>query len=344
MTDSNNINGIIKYCDLVYHMSDNYDTINSMLDISEGLDSACLATVDTLLKVYEKCPEIVKEKMYISLIKSTKNTNTSVTSGICVDLLEPGKRAQVLNCGTGAIKYQLYEMSSDRVIQTLHEYKPKTVSFSKYHILDIYGVKENSYNENDMIERIAEDLTVAHDKYADVNIPIYAVITGDIRKAWENADDKNKEVFESSVKSVFDEFGILPWNDKSFFISQDQEGERESVATNNLLRDVDVQCVGVGNFGIGKGSGQWTTIRKGVPVTTKHKFGMNTPENLVGVKVSLKKTVSNQFDDAQYISDLEETVRKAVNNGKKPVWALKSGCLIKMDKDKELKSYIEPSE
>jgi len=69
---------------------------------------------------------------------------------------------------------------------------------------------------------------------------------------------------------VFKPLGVLPWNDKSYFVSQDEEGALEHSATSNLVRDVEAEYDLMISLGIGKGACQWSTPS----VTIKHEYGL----------------------------------------------------------------------
>lgn len=325
------IPGIVSLSELYHHLDDNHVKIKNSLDTTVDLDAALYATLETLKVVYESDTKNDRGNIIVSFIKTTKNTNTSVISGIASKFNE---KVLILNCGTGSIKYQYYKKGSDGIVTVLGEHKPKTVSFSNFPINGYYDVKENATSLNSMIMAIKRDLKELPWNL-DKNVKVVAMITSNIRKAWQKSNAK--EQFEGRVHEVFDKLNILPWDGKSFFITQEDEGAYESIATSNLIRDVNPDYDCVINLGIGRGSSQWTTIRNGVPVTTKHEFGMSIPEKLVG-DVSLKKTVQDQFKDPKYVEDLNNTCK----NTKYPVIALKSGCLIKLNKDPGLKRLVVP--
>jgi len=90
---------------------------------------------------------------------------------------------------------------------------------------------------------------------------------GPLRAAWQDSADKKP--FEEAAAQVFMPLGVLPWNDHSYFVTQDEEGALEHAATSNLVRDIQPECDLMISFGIGRGASQWAT-----PITTiKHDAG-----------------------------------------------------------------------
>jgi hypothetical protein len=49
-------------------------------------------------------------------------------------------------------------------------------------------------------------------------------------------------VFEEAAKGVLAPHGVQPWDGKSYFISQEDEGQCERLATINLLKVRTVHC------------------------------------------------------------------------------------------------------
>lgn len=125
---------------------------------------------------------------------------------------------------------------------------------------------------------------------------------------------------------------MIPWDDESYFICQDDEGFYESLATSNLVRDINPAYGVIINCGIGRGSCQWATPYQ----TTKHFSGMNDPDKLVSRDVSLKKTVLAEFQDPRYISGLDRHAKLFAQ----PVIALKSGCLLLLESNEELRKLV----
>jgi len=216
----------------------------------------------------------------------------------------------------------------------VEDLKPKdAVSFSSLAIDEDYNVKmkNDPVSTPQFVERIQKYLP-PKEELRDVKV--VAVITGTLRLAWEAAEPERKEVFESCVRAVFDDMGVTPWNHKSFFISQEDEGRHESMATSNLVKDVNSSFDVLLTCGIGKGTCQWATSTQ----TTKHRFGMTDTDNLVGPDQSLQLTVLEQFNDPTYIESLVDAAKKF----EKPVIALKSGCLLTLtnSKNQTLKSLV----
>jgi hypothetical protein len=320
---------IVHLGDLYNHLIKNWNEIIQRLDLSDGPDTGLFATLETLKMVHDKLSQSVP--LLVSFVKNTESTNTSVTSGIASSIIKPGEKVLILNCGTGPIKYQYYTKNSDNVVIVLGEYKPKTISFNNYQIDGYYKVGANAVSAENMVISIQEDLNNTPWKLNE-NTKIVAVITGNIRKAWQSSENKDK--FQEDVSIVFNELNIIPWNDTCFFITQEDEGMHESYAVSNLMKGIDSKYQCVINMGIGCGSSQWTTIRNGNPITTKHEYGMFTPYKLL----SLPQTVTGQFDDLEYIYDLIQTCSSTDH----PVIALKSGCLIRLERDEQLKKLVIP--
>jgi hypothetical protein len=153
---------IIPFKDFIHNLSHNrarvYELLEKAKHIDQGLEAALKATLETLDSVYSlkdvipKWGELVS-KMCISFVKSTKSTNTSVTSGIASVVLNPGETSGFLNCGTGAVKFQFYKRAADGVVRVLIDDKPDTVSFTNL-------VVEGYYEPKDMTAVLtAEELT-----------------------------------------------------------------------------------------------------------------------------------------------------------------------------------------
>jgi len=51
---------------------------------------------------------------------------------------------------------------------------------------------------------------------------IFLFQKGPLRAAWQDSADK--EPFEEAAAQVFKPRGVLPWNDHSYFVTQDEEG------------------------------------------------------------------------------------------------------------------------
>jgi hypothetical protein len=299
----------------------------------DALAYALLATIETLENIYNHTnSNSFKNKLYIGYAKNTQNINTSVSSGIMCNISKNNEIIGFLNCGTGGIKYQLYQ-NINNVIKVIKEDKPICSSFSQLFINKLYEPK-NSINKNILKKEIQKTL---NDIKWDKNIPIYSFITGDIRKVWENSSKLIKKIFEKEVINIFQSNNIKPCGD-SYFISQDNEGLYENYAVTNLYKFMSPTFIPIINFGIGRGSSQWTTLfLNNNIITTGHKFGMNTPSFIAGPDNTISNTVIKLFNDHSYIDNITAFCN---NQNGTNIIALKSGCLILVEKNKELSNLL----
>jgi hypothetical protein len=151
-------------------------------------------------------------------------------------------------------------------------------------------------------------------------------------------DDENKTLtnaIDENIKTL----KITPAIDDNWFISQSSEGIYEGLSTKNIIKAIDPKYDILFNFGIGKGSSQFTLGINTIP----YGFGMNKSNILVNGNIlvkdeqSLAKTVSLYFSKLDYIKQIIDTAQDMLN----PVIALKSGCLIFFEDTSDLmKSMI----
>ena len=133
-----------------------------------------------------------------------------------------------------------------------------------------------------MSEQVKQHLAPVQSRHASVRV--VAVVTGKLRQAWERAGEARPQ-FEECVRAVLGPLKVDGWGaGGSYFVSQEQEGQLEGLATANLLRDVSYDYDLLTNLGIGRGTSQWATPFK----TTGHGWGMADAERLVGPKESLR--------------------------------------------------------
>lgn len=278
------------------------------------------------------------EKLLVSFEKETKLHNTSVTSGIAMQLFKLGTNTSkigILNCGTGGIKYQFYENTLENGITVLGEEKPETVSLNELVIPELYvpSGKLNKLDEALVKQKIIEDLkNIAKKCIINSNdMQIFAMITGPMRKAYEDANQDCKDRMNKFIKDLFDQVSrelslnvpISPCTENDFFITQEMEGNMECMAVDNLIKGLGGQ--GVGSVGFGRGSTQiafHTINSKGEYVLKVLQFpaGMNEPERLKEVK----SFVENAFKDEEFVDGLV----RMLETTDIPVIGLKSGALL----------------
>lgn len=199
---------IIPFPRLIENLRQNRSEISRLIaEADTGVSEALSATLETLLSVYEvrePAWERLKRHTLISFVKSTKTTNTSVTSGIASRVLEPGHRIGILNCGTGDVKIQVYTKDMMGVVRVLDEIKPKGVSLSSLSVDGMYsppgGPDQVRTPEEigEILEPILQDCSSVH------NVKFLAVITGKLRLAWENADETQRQAFVRRAQDVFE--------------------------------------------------------------------------------------------------------------------------------------------
>ncbi len=268
----------------------------------------------------------IRDTVHIGLIKDTKEYgNTSVSMGAAKNLQLP--RVGILNCGTGGIKYQMYAIK-DGILKLEQEVKPRNgCSFNNLRIGQ-YNPGEKSVSPLWMKILLQKELELAPwSEVDDAEIPLYALVTGNIRHHWETADANEKKFLELEIGQIFDslDLGINPLS-VSFFLSQEEEGRLEFIGTetmyDNLVTAGKLHATKVvTTFGIGQGSSQWVTKTHFDFEVVGYDFGMTNVENLLKFDshlMSTFKTNTNVF--ARFCA------RVIISN--RPVIALKSGCLL----------------
>lgn len=325
---------IVKYSDFCDHVLAHQDDLAEWEDPDLGLQAALCATVDTLLSLYFlKDPDwdVLKFRMYISFVKATKSTITSVTSGIATSVLTPGQSVGFLNCRE-TIKYQFYKKDYLGIVRVVDEHIPVNEhSFSSLLLDDMSA-------ETQLVESIREELERKErlDKTRTaLKLKLIGVIGGPVRDAWEAGDQTSKSVLELRVRSILEPLGIQPWNEErdSYFMTTEEEAQLENLATVNLIKDVNPAHDVLLSLGIGRTNCQWATSKH----SFMYEYGMNNPELLVGdPQHSLKAAVCGQvLTNMAMLKELSD-------DWDKPVIALKSGCLLSISKDKALKKIVVP--
>lgn len=297
-----------------------------------GALKGCLQVLTMLWQTEENADwSKIKKALYISTIKETATTSTSVTSGIAKHLLQPGQSITILNCGTRDTRAQAYTKDGAGVARVLGEDKQPRGSFSDLIVGDLYQPKDGITGAHlrELVQQGLAEFAQAHNPSQGS----VAVITGTIRAAWDSASEQDKKVFEAAVTEVLEPLGVKPYGD-SYFLPQQSEGKFEYDATCNLVSDVDPDGEVVLSFGIGMGSVQFTTKDSTVPFSN----GMKRPDLLTGTsEESLVPTLQESFigNPAKL-----QALLLHVNGSKKAILALKSGCLIALLKHPELLQLI----
>jgi hypothetical protein len=315
---------IVSYKQFMESFPQEYKSITENIDEKSALGAACLGTFETLMQLWnheDPYWNTIKNRVQLSFSKGSKKTNTSVTSGTASLLLQnEGEEITFLNCGTGSVKVQVYKMGINGVIEVIEDLKPETLSFSDLNINGIYSPNEKTgITSEALIENLKTTLDLSKAKG-----PIYALITGTIRKTKFDALPINQWKMENEVRKIFENLNIeiIPWNGISYFISQKEEGFCEFYSIENMLKDMDKNLQPIVSIGIGKGSVQFSTKKKII----EYFHGMNEPHKLIG-KDGMANTILKSFKGS-YV--------KGCKYYKKPTIALKSGCLIYLLKEKKL--------
>lgn len=341
-----------------------------------GLDAASsfARLRDTCKRLKKQCPleseersvfECIRqylEQIEISFRKDTTTHNTSVTAGIAARLLKcEGEMVWILNCGTGDVKYQLYSFKNGTPNVVKEVKSPgKGMSVSGLtSLIESAGYdplmqdgdeKPSPITDEALILGLCQDLQPL---VANFPAPVYAVITGTIRQHRANLllveNSPIPRVMDNELERVFqrvcDTTGIQvkPWNGESYFISQTGEGECEFIACKNLVSSVKPNSRVIGFQGIGKGSSQFGLLLTNRDGTSEHRifgfpYGMNKYTQLSG----LGNFIECIFNDPMILEKFFLTLITLATKGETPVFALKSGCLIAVDKSPELKMLLDP--
>lgn len=274
----------------------------------------------------------VRERMFIGLIKDTKNFgNTSVSQGCAVKFFRehPDKNMVVfMNCGTGGIKYQTYERKPNGVITVKGEYKPNDGAspqeFLKKHDDEFSRKAWVSWHK----ETLKNELKVAE---IPAGCHIQAFITGKIRAAWEAGDEGTKGKLNAIMTDFFAadqriEVAFESVSSDSFFLSQEDEGSLESDGVNSMYENLikagelpaEVRVMGVA--GIGRGSVQitWQSVDR------SHQYQMNTTPGMddeLGLRTLPWRLLGEACDKIGMIANF-------MGDCPAPVFALKSGCML----------------
>jgi hypothetical protein len=271
----------------------------------------------------------IRGTIALGLIKDTKKYgNTSVSMGAAKSKFDASPRTEnigFLNCGTGGIKYQLY--SSTGCLHLKGEFKPK--DGASPNALEVGKFKpKKPINFELTRELFAKELADA--PWArELNVPVYAFVTGTVREHWENAGADEKQLMESKMKELFAPRGILPLG-SSYFMSQDDEGTFELLGSQRMYANLveagllNPGTMVVGSLGIGKGSCQWMIQEvDGTISLVGHKAGMT---NIVRL-AQLSQTLMDTYRDSVKWEKFKQTFKVAG----KGVIALKSGAALLID-------------
>ena len=232
-----------------------------------------MRAVGHLLARFDKDP--VLTHLQVCTVKEGNGLNTSVTLGFAKalavhDLFE--KHVIVLNMGTGAPKFQVYERVRTGGVRVTTEVKSKggaQISPSSVAFEGFVPIKEEDKQPTQMdfvngnkqwFDGCMDKLSMKLIKPLSElwSIPVFAVVTGTVRahywKGKENRPAMDIQMCEMLRLMTSDR--VQHMNGTSFFIPQSDEGKYEFSALEEVVQSVDQNVVLILGLGIGKGSTQ----------------------------------------------------------------------------------------
>lgn len=271
----------------------------------------------------------LRNRVQIGLVKDTKKYgNTSVSQGCAVNYFSanPDKtNVAFLNCGTGGIKYQVYK-NDNGLITVVSEFKPEN------------GASPQVFAKplgDETSKEIVKQHTLLKSEMTSSGIPldceVFAFVTGTIRANWENGSATERVDFDSYVEMMFAAIpAIKPISPTSFFLTQEAEGELESLGTTSMYDNLSiagelqsgVRTAAV--IGIGRGSVQLTWQN----VDRTRQYPINTVPGMNDVR-GLSTWAW------RVLPEIREKIRTLVDfmsGSELPTIALKSGCMLYLTK------------
>ncbi len=330
--------------------------------VQDGRDLVCalLFTLKALIDFHQIHPvKTVRENIHIGFIKETKQYgNTSVSMGAAHELLVDGEKALFLNCGTGGIKFQLFE----RVYGRLKIVAESKMTKSQYHpnqhklISEWRGVtKQDLQKQNTDLINTLDEVKQEPDflKHRLINVPVYAFITGTIRKEYDDAVTAKSSTEPQVSKQATEDVKMLDEKmlgffsnvaspleiatttyDGSYFMSQTEEGKLElsgCVTLYDSLRtagQIHPNCRVVSSLGVGNGSAQWCFENALFSTSVGMK---DTFEQLRDVE---HKNIREQID----VYPIQQRHEDEIS-----IIALKSGALLWLEKNPDLLDFLTGS-
>jgi hypothetical protein len=325
----------------------------------DGTNAAFVTTLSTLQRLYQQLTlprwRALRKRVRVGLIKETRDFgNTSVSCGIAVEYFEklavqkPDSLTQtndllVLNCGTGGVKYQLLRYAkAEKRVSVLEEIKPKAASSSPNDVQVQDETGKVLFNRLMNVDGCKTGILRAVEEIRAKNpqIPhILAVVTGPIRAAWEEATSQDRDVFDNHMKAIFSSFATC--QNGSYFITQEEEGRLELQAARSMYANlVEAKILDEGepciSFGIGMGSTQWaagSTEKNSRVIKKAHLIGV--PLGMGATHVSLPTFDEYLLSQLKGTAEAQEAFFAALESTNFPVIALKSGCLLSFEKNRD---------
>ncbi len=271
----------------------------------------------------------LRNRVRIGLVKDTKKYgNTSVSQGCAVNYFStnPDKtNVAFLNCGTGGIKYQVYK-NDNGLITVVSEFKPEN------------GASPQVFAKplgDETSKEIVKQHTLLKSEMEASGIPfdceVFAFVTGTIRANWENGSTTERVDFDSYVEMMFAAIpAIKPISPTSFFLTQDAEGELESLGTTSMYDNLSIAGElqsGVRTaaiIGIGRGSVQltWQNADRTRQYPINKTPGMNDVRGLSNWAWRVLPEIRGKIG----------TLVDFMSTSELPTIALKSGCMLYLTK------------
>ncbi len=283
---------------------------------------------------------ILNTKVKFGLVKDTPDCGTSsVSMGAAVEHFTkfPPKNAMMkevvlfLNCGSGGIKYQLYE-SFNGMIRCVEEEK----GFGSNELPNPNAIKIGNYipsmlrDFNEDQQKLSKTLKSMCAKIS-IDFKCYAFVTGKLRENYEKSNDEEKKLKNIDIQKYFSNHEIECLGD-SFFMTQEQESKLEFLGTSVLYENLFKknylsQSLKVDqSWGIGLGSCQFGDF-------ILYPYGMNDLRNLSNLPLEVTKKLSN-------IALIEKLMDRWMNEPRLSIIALKSGCALLPDKYTDIREKL----
>ncbi len=214
--------------------------------------------------------QAVLKNTYFGTIKETEDCGTtSVSQGIAQLLYNgnrfDGKLKVFANFGTGGLKLQVAAkriVNDEEIVYIQHECKegkeePSPNRLKIGHFVPQNGAEDLAIHQARICQSLDRlKVELGTEDYG----PICTFVTGPVRAAWEKANDHNQEMMERDLFALFKSQNFVPWNGKSFFMSQDVESEMETLAASSMYENLHLsgyleeEMVVLCSWGIGRGS------------------------------------------------------------------------------------------
>ena len=114
----------MRYADVCRHIESNSAAIEQCIHeatADDGVKAAIRATLKTIVKLFgvrsSKPWDSLKERCFVSFVKGTRTTSSSITAGIASKLLHPGESVAIVNCSKH-VKLQIYCKDADGIVRT----------------------------------------------------------------------------------------------------------------------------------------------------------------------------------------------------------------------------------